>query len=228
MSHLPFSENQTVLKNHSVSKNRSALKNRSASNDHTTFNDHSTFNDYSAAIEDYTDPAADSTPAADLQEHTGIYVSSRDKYEDLSSSASSLLIIGLVLAVLLVIDLSRIIRLPMTHSSRLLTDSVLGLLAVACLMGSHSTCKRANEIKAMIASEQKQRRQIIGWCTSTYPAPQIDKMIDAAEPGLPDSMEILSLKRMDMIRSYLIREYHIADELYLEDLCEEIYQKIFE
>ena len=80
----------------------------------------------------------------------------------------------------------------------------------------------------MIESEQRQRRQIISWCTSTYSAPQIDKMIDAAEAGLPESMEILCLKRMDLIRSYLIREYHIDDEPYLDDLCEEIFQKIFE
>lgn len=166
--------------------------------------------------------------AADLQAHTGVYVSSRDKYEDLNSSATSLLIIGLILAVILVIDFSRIIRLPIGSNSRILADSVLGILAGACLMGSHTTYRRANEIKAMIESEQRQRRQIISWCTSTYSAPQIDKMIDAAEAGLPESMEILCLKRMDLIRSYLIREYHIDDEPYLDDLCEEIFQKIFE
>ena len=164
----------------------------------------------------------------DLQKHSGVYVSSKDKYEDLSSSGSSLLIIGLILAVVLVIDLSRVIKLPMGSASRLLTDSVLGMISVACLAGSHSTFKKANQIKAMISFEQKQRRQIVNWCISTYSAAQIDKMIDAAEASLPDSMEILCLKRMDMIKSYLIREYHIDNEPYLEDLCEEIFQKTFE
>ncbi|MGN0293799.1 MAG: hypothetical protein ACI4D3_07340 [Lachnospiraceae bacterium] len=215
MPDLPVFKNQTSLNHHHMPDDRPASSGFSASDDQIS--------EAPGQDVDYV-PDANSP---NLQAHTGVYVSSSDKYEDLNSSASSLLIIGLVLAVLLVIDLSRIIRLPIGNSSRILTDSVLGVLAGACLMGSHATCKRANEIKAMIASEQKQRRQIISWCTSTYSAPQIDKMIDAAEAGLPDSMEILSLKRMDMIRCYLIREYHIDDELYLEDLCEEIFQNIF-
>lgn len=163
-----------------------------------------------------------------LRTHSGVYVSNKDRYEDLSSSGSSLLIVGLVLTTLLVIDLSRIIKLPITANSRVLTDSVIGILSLACLLGSHSSYKRANLLKAMIAAEQRQRQQIINWCISTYPAEQIDKMIEAAEASLPDSMEILSLKRMDMIQSYLIREYHIEDESYVEDLSEEIFQKIFE
>lgn len=170
----------------------------------------------------------DSPDTTDLRTHSGIYVSNKDKYEDLSSSGFSLLIIGLILAVILAVDLSRIFKLPMGSSSRIFTDSVLGILTFACLIGSHSTFKKANQVKAMIASEQRQRRQIVNWCAFTYSADQIDKMIDAAETTLPDSMEVLCLKRMDMIRSYLIREYHIDDEPYLEDLCEEIFQKIFE
>lgn len=170
----------------------------------------------------------DSEKGPDLQAHSGVYVSSKEKYEDLSTSGSSLLIVGLVLAFILIIDLSRIVRLPMGSFSRILTDSIIGILALFCLLGAHSTLKKANLVKAMISFEQKQRCQIVNWCASTYSAAQIDKMIDAAESVLPDSMEVLCLKRMDMIRSYLIREYHIDDEPYLEDLCEEIFQKIFE
>lgn len=179
-------------------------------------------------IKDNSAAAEDHAKSTDLKAHSGVYISSKDKYEDLSSSGSSLLIIGLALAVILAIDLSRIVKLPMGNSSRVLTDSVLGIIAFACFMGSHSTFKKANQVKAMIAAEQRQRRQIVNWCATTYSAAQIDKMIDAAESSLPDSMEILCLKRMDMIKSYLIREYHIDDEPYLEDLCEEIFQKIFE
>lgn len=53
-------------------------------------------------------------------------------------------------------------------------------------------------------------------------------MIEAAETAPVHSMEILCLKRMDLIKSFLIREYNIDNESYLDDLCEEIFQKIFE
>lgn len=180
------------------------------------------------AAQSEADMDADVTELPNLQAHSDIYVSNKDKYENLSSSGSSLLIVGAFFAVVFVIDLSRIVKLPITDNSRVLTDTVLGVIAFACLWGAHSTYKKANLAKAMVAAEQRQRQQIINWCVSTYSALQIDKMIEAAEASLPDSMEILSLKRMDMIKSYLIREYHIDDEPYLEDLSEDIFQKIFE
>lgn len=179
---------------------------------------------------DYSDSpdSSVSSSSSGLQAHSGVYISSKEKYEDLNASGSSLLIVGLILTFILIIDLSRIIRLPIGSFSRVLTDSVIGILALLCLLGAHSTFKKANLVKAEISFEQKQRRQIVNWCVFTYSAAQIDKMIDAAESVLPDSIEVLCLKRMDMIRSYLIREYHIDDEPYLDDLCEEIFQKIFE
>lgn len=163
-----------------------------------------------------------------MHSDSSVYISSKDKYEDLNSSGTSLLVVGLILAVLLAVDLSRIIKLPINSSSRILTDSVLAVLSAACLCGSHSTLKKANILKAAIASEQKQRQQIINWCTSTYSALHIDKMIEAAETTPVHSMEILCLKRIDLIKSFLIREYNIDNESYLDDLCEEIFQKIFE
>ena len=42
------------------------------------------------------------------------------------------------------------------------------------------------------------------------------------------SDEIRCLKRMDVIREYLKREYRQLDNGYVEYLCEELYQKVFE
>lgn len=159
---------------------------------------------------------------------SSISINSKEQYEELNSSGTSLLIVGLILAVLLAIDLSRIIKLPVLSGTRTLTDSVLAILSLACLFGSHATFKKANILKVTLAAAQKQRDQILNWCTSTYSALQIDKMIEAAETAPITSMEILCLKRLELIQSFLIREYHIDNESYLNDLCEEIYQIIFE
>ena len=135
----------------------------------------------------------------DLQTRFDSYISSKGRYEEFHSSGSSLLLVGLVLTILLLVDLSRIIKLPIPSNSRILTDSVIGIISFACLLGSHSSFKKANLLKARIEVEQRQRQKMINWCVSTYSAQQIDKMIEAAETVLPASMEILSLKRMDMI-----------------------------
>lgn len=163
-------------------------------------------------------------------EQPSVYVSSKDRYEELRSSGSSLLIVGLLLCALLAVNLSGVIDLPISSSSRILTSTVIGLLALGCLLGAHSTFRKGNLIRSRIASEQRQREQMIDWCVSTYDASHIDKVIQAAEPAetAADSMEVLCLKRMEMIKTYLTREYEIADEAYLDDLSEEIYQKIFE
>lgn len=229
MPHQSVFQNQTTVKNYSADSDSSIHRGSSVNNDSFVNNDPSINNDSSVNSSSPSDSASciAQEAAAGFQNHTGVYISTQQKYDDLQSSGSSLLMVGLFLAVLFLIDVSRIIRLPMGNGSRILTDSVLMLLSGVCLIGSHASFKHANEMRATIILEEKRRRQIISWCTSTYPALQIDKMIDAAEAGLPDSMEVLSLKRLDMIRSYLVREYHIEDEPYLEDLCEEIFQKTF-
>lgn len=163
-----------------------------------------------------------------LKRSSNIYVSSFDKYTDLNSSGSSLLITGCFLLILLTIDLSRIIKLPVSGSSRVLTDTVIGIMAAGCLLGSHYTFKKANLARTHIIYENRARQQIINWFLSTYTASYIDNMISAADPSALHSMETHSLKRLDMIMAYLSREYSHEDESYLEDLCEELYQILFE
>lgn len=174
-------------------------------------------------------PSQPPPPISELLKHSSsIYVSSSDKYTDLNSSGSSLLITGCFLLILLIIDLSRIIKLPVSDSSRILTDTIIGIMATGCLLGSHYTFKKANLARAHIVYENRARQQIINWFLSTYTASHIDNMISAADPSALHSMEIHSLKRLDMIMAYLSREYSREDESYLEDLCEEIYQILFE
>lgn len=168
-------------------------------------------------------------PVADLLKHSSnVYISSSDKYNDLNSSGASLLIAGCFLLILLFIDLSRVVRLPVSNSSRVLTDTVIGIMAAGCLLVSHYTFKKANLARTHIFYENRARQQIINWFLSTYTASHIDTIISAANPFEPYSMETQALKRMELIIAYIIRDFPHEDEAYLEDLCEELYQILFE
>lgn len=158
------------------------------------------------------------------------YVSNSEKYKDLSSSGYTLLLIGGLLTLYLVMALSGAVDHPIFRFATLPTQIMMGFMAVACFIGANYTFKSANQAKANIANEERTRRQMISWLTTTYDAEDIDARIEAVDgkPVTEESIEIASMKRMDMIKEFLMRQYIIDDDSYLDDISEEIYTMLYE
>lgn len=152
------------------------------------------------------------------------YVSAEAKYEDLKSSASALMIVGILLSVVTILQARAIISLPLNSVS----IAAIAVIGIASLIGSIMTYKSANIAKANIQVEARKRKEIIDWCLKNYSAQIIDKRVMAAETEnmIPD--EIMALKRMSMIQSFIQREFQIEEEGFLEVLAEEIYDKIYD
>lgn len=161
---------------------------------------------------------------------TRTYVSNSEKYKDLSSSGYTLLLIGGLLTLYLVMALSGAVDHPIFRFATLPTQIMMAFMAVACFIGANYTFKSANQAKANIANEERTRRQMISWLTTTYDAEDIDARIEAVDgkPVTEESIEIASMKRMDMIKEFLMRQYIIDDDSYLDDISEEIYTMIYE
>ena len=161
---------------------------------------------------------------------THAYVSNSEKYKDLSSSGYTLLLVGGLLTLYLVMALSGAVDHPIFRFATLPTQIMMGFMAVACFIGANYSFKSANQAKANIANEERTRRQMISWLTTTYSAEDIDARIEAVDgkPVAEESIEIASMKRMDMIKEFLMRQYIIDDDSYLDDISEEIYTMIYE
>ena len=150
------------------------------------------------------------------------YTSSKDKYENLNSSASSLFFCGALVIAALILKHTGIFNIPLTP----LTETVLAVMALASIAGGFISKKQAKEAKEMISTEDHKREEQISWFTEKFTADMIDQAIIKIDGELP--MEIKSFKRMEWISSLLVEHFNLSNEAYVDDLTEEIYEKVFQ
>lgn len=167
-----------------------------------------------------------------------IHVKASDKYTDTSSSAISFLLVGTLLMAVLLLTSFDIIRISFLGQARTLTDILLTAISVTFLFIGLLSWRKALLLETEIQEEDQFNESVYQWFLSTYTGDQIDQTADAEMDQdvamNPEkqytiiSDEIRCLKRMDVIREYLKREYRQLDNGYVEYLCEELYQKVFE
>lgn len=167
-----------------------------------------------------------------------VHVKASDKYTDTSSSAFSFLLVGTFLMMILLLTTFDIIRISFLSQARTLADILLTAISVSFLCIGLLSWRKALLLEAKIQEEDQFNESVYQWFLSTYTGAQIDQSADAQMDQdvamNPEkqytiiSDEIRCLKRMDVIREYLKREYRQLDNGYVEYLCEELYQKVFE
>lgn len=167
-----------------------------------------------------------------------VHIKASDKYTDTSSSALSFLLVGTFLMTVLLLTTSNIIRISFWGPARMLADIVLTAMGCSFLCIGLLSWRKAMSLETKIQEEDQFNESVYQWFLSTYTGEQIDQSADAQmdqDVALnPEkqytiiSDEIRCLKRMDVIREYLKREYRQLDNGYVEYLCEELYRQVFE
>ncbi len=157
---------------------------------------------------------------------SGAYVDKGQKYEDMASSATAFLIVGVVAAAALVLSLTGIITLPFAGVMKLIVMGMLAFMAVGSFVVAVSSKKSATVLKSQISEEKDQTKEIIDWFVESYSADDIDRRILFTESGL--SPEEMSLRRFEWIQELLIIGKDLPDQAYVDMLCDEIYSRLFE
>lgn len=155
---------------------------------------------------------------------SNIYKKKSQKYEDLKSSASAFLMVGVLLLVFSLLCWLKIINLPLADSSRLLFQTVLTIMGIGSAALFISSSKTAKGMASQIEEENKNTEELITWFTATYTAKMIDQRINDDEL----SREEVTLKRYDVIQDLLITHKDLPDQSFVDLIAEEIYEKIFE
>lgn len=169
--------------------------------------------------------AGGSPSAPSIPEPVRVYETKSQKYEDLKSSASAFLIVGVILVAASVICWSGVIRLPMAGTSKLIFQGALTVMAVFSLAVFFKTSAQAKSLLPEINKEKEQTQEIIGWFLDKWNAEDIDSQIPDQESL---SQEEMSLKRFQVIQDYLITGKDLPDPAYVDALCEELYGKLYE
>ncbi len=161
---------------------------------------------------------------AENQKAPAPYVKKADKYDDVHSSAITLLAVGILGAIFLILKIAGF--LPFSFgSASLLFDVVMGAIFIFFLISGFSSLKRAKVIKGEIHEEVTATKEITEWFLSEYTAASIDQAI-SADADTPE--ELKYFQRTEYIKHEVNTRLTELDDSYLEDLTENLYHSLYE
>ncbi len=157
--------------------------------------------------------------------HVFTYVNKNDQAKEAKSSAYSFLFVGGLLILLTVCWILGLVDLPFNSASKLLMQIVFAAMGVIFFLIGISTFRSISRLKSEAVTEEKEHEEIIDWFADTYTKESMDAIIQ--EKGSAEGT-LIDFARLELIRSTLIERYGLEDESYIEALCEEVYQHLYE
>lgn len=152
------------------------------------------------------------------------YVKKAVQYEDLNSSAITLITVGSVGFLFLFLNLTGILHLSF-GSAALLFYIVMGVMFGAFLFFGISTWKSAKKVKGEIKEETEATEAIRNWFMEHYSSPSIDAACLSSEDETTEEMKYFL--RTAFIKQELNENLTELDEAYLEDITESFYTELY-
>lgn len=152
------------------------------------------------------------------------YVKLSDKYEDVKSSAYTMLGVGSAGIIFMILVLMKVVELPITNSDTgWLFYSVMGIVFVAFVAAGIVSLKHSAVLKEEADIEDKLIDKLLEWADEEFTKDKIDEGLDLSQPE-----EILYFNRAEVIKNSIMHEFENIDEPLVEEMIEQIYNKIYE
>lgn len=173
-----------------------------------------------------TDPVIDgiSEPEDEPAPIKPAYVPKRSSYEDNRSSAWTFFLVGGVGAVLVILHIAGVIDFNLTGFSRILTNSVMGMLFVIFIVIGAVSAKNASRYKKEALEEEAVTSGILTAFHETYTREEIDSLCKSAEAE--GSYEQWNC-RFQFIKDWITQNHPELIEEYSEYVSETIYNDMF-
>ena len=146
-----------------------------------------------------------------------------DKYEDIKSSAATMLIVGGVGLVLMALIIAKVIVLPISAETSWLFYSVMGGVFIIFVIAGIVSFMHAKQVKIEAAEEDKLIDSINTWANDNLKISDLDQGLDLSQPD-----EILFFSRAERIKKALMMEFENADEPLIDELTEQIFHTLYE
>lgn len=150
------------------------------------------------------------------------YVSAQEKYANVSSSAVSLLIVGIIGLIILLTDVTGIYQFPFSGSSRILFIFTMGLLFVVFVIAGIISLRNARKLSKDIVHEDNVQENIRAYITGELDLSHADDAIDADTPP-----EEKYLVRTGYITTMVKQKFPSADEAFIDHIAESMYDSLF-
>lgn len=151
------------------------------------------------------------------------FVRLSDKYQDIVSSASTMLLVGIIGILFMFLVLTDIIPLPLNSSTAWLFDSVMGGIFIIFIISGIVSFMHAKQVKIDAEEEDKLIEELLTWANSNITKDMLDEGLDLTQPE-----ELLYFNRADKIKDKLMHQFENADEALICEYTEQIYQNIYE
>ena len=151
------------------------------------------------------------------------YVKKADKYDDVKSSAFTMLIVGTIGILFIFLSISKIINIPFNETTAWLFYSIMCAVFAAFVIAGFVSYRRAAILKEEADVENKKIDEINAWANENITVSYIDIGLDTNE-----TVELLYFARADKIKDMLMHQFEDVDEGLIDLLTENIYQKLYE
>ena len=151
------------------------------------------------------------------------YVKKSDKYEDVRSSAFTMLIVGMLGIIFVVLTITQVIKIPFNPTTAWLFYGIMGVVFVAFVVGGLVSFSRAKKLQAEAEIEDAKIDEINAWAKENLSQTTVDSGLD-----LNESVEILYFSRAEKIKNTLMLQFEDVDEGLIDLLTESIYTKLYE
>ncbi len=163
-----------------------------------------------------TEIAADTLP----DEGAKTYINAKDRYENMMSSASSLIIVGFIGFVFVTLVYLKLINLQMN-----MLFYILSLLMFSVFIGiGIFSLSKANAIKKTISTEENLSEDIKNLLTEYKPEDLDDYSSESAEE-LTEEEKYFS--RTEHMKKNILKHFEHADELLIDGMIEEVYNDLY-
>ena len=151
------------------------------------------------------------------------YVKKSDKYEDIRSSAFTMLIVGMLGVIFVILSLTKVINIPFSETTAWLFYTIMSAVFLAFVIAGIVSLVKANKLKEEAVVEDAKIDEINAWAKNNLRTDAIDLGLD-----LNETVEILYFSRAEKIKSILMHQFEDVDEGLIDLLTENTYQRLYE
>lgn len=147
-----------------------------------------------------------------------VYVKKADESREMFSTAITFLVFAALLLIFLVLNILKIIPFFNNTVSLIL----IGAMAVACCLVGINAIRRSQRAEVASVAEDKVTRELNAWLDENI----TDDLFAEISPD--ESVELLYLKRTDIIREKLLLQFPELDDSFADALIEDYYNTHFD
>ncbi len=151
-----------------------------------------------------------------------VYKKKKDKYEDLRSSAYSLLFIGVIGFTIILLMLAKIIDFNLSAVSFSIFVLSMGTLFVIFIASGAYSLAKANKVKNEITDEKDLTEEIKDYITTTISSNTEIKIVSQDE-----TQEVKYFARSEYIKKLVKNKFGEQDDAFIDFIIDEIYDDLF-